>query len=71
MTAAQDAQTWVFPAAGAVSAPMSATANFGPIHLTDTLELDWTPATEPVIEMTCLTTFGGKLASYVSSLFAY
>ncbi|KAF2092692.1 hypothetical protein NA57DRAFT_62216 [Rhizodiscina lignyota] len=60
-TTTKDAQTWVFPPGGAATVPVpssgssgfTATSNFGPVSLHDSIILEWSPATKPEIDMQC------------------
>jgi hypothetical protein len=56
-TSTKDPQTWVFPPAGAPTPPaMSETGPFGPVHLGDTIDMMWAPATRPDVRLTCAST---------------
>jgi hypothetical protein len=48
-----DAQTWIYPPAGAAYPPLAATASFGPVYQGDSMIMEWTPSTRPETLMTC------------------
>lgn len=60
-TTVADAQTWVYPPPGAATPANAATGNFGPVHFEDSMVLEWTPATKPQIDMTCISQAGSKV----------
>lgn len=59
-TSPADAQTWVWPPAGAAVPPIAATGSFGPVNIGDSMVLEWTPATNPEIDLTCVSESGSK-----------
>jgi len=50
---ALDPQQWIFPQAGAESAPNYQTSVFGPVHLHDKMIFNWDPPTKPTIDVQC------------------
>jgi hypothetical protein len=62
-TNATDTQTWIFPPPGEAVPPVDATGEFGPVQLGDGIVLDWSPATNPEIDMRCFSKYGGTYAT--------
>lgn len=58
---AKDAQTWSFPPPGAATPPVDSIAAFGPVHLDDSMVLDWSPNTQPEVGMACFSSLEVRL----------
>ena len=53
--------TWVFPPGGAPSNNIEQTSSFGPVHLDDSMVLQWTPdIVAKTLQLVCFTQSHGK-----------
>nr|POF04139.1 hypothetical protein CFP56_21894 [Quercus suber] len=60
-------QVWIYPPGGEDVPTLRSTGNIGPVHLFDTMVLQWTPNTEPEVVWWCFSEGGGETSATLVS----